>query len=183
LHPPLPAENYHLSDVASCSGVPVWLPSPLPPGWTVAGVRRTGGTGLARGVAVAFRGPGVTARQAELVLVAEEPGVGLGASYAGIDTTDPGPELAFAPRDTAVQAGGHPTALWSLPVPDRAAYVGEAKGCWLWAVAWPETEWMVVHDRLTLVDLRDASHRTRLAELPVGPVSPRLHHSPTPHRT
>jgi hypothetical protein len=35
---------------------------------------------------------------------------------------------------------------------------------------------MVVHDGLTLVDLRDSSHRARLAESPVGPVSPRLTH-------
>jgi hypothetical protein len=176
LHPALPAERYHLADVASSAGVPVWVPMPLPPGWTVTGVRRTGGTGPARGVAIALHGPGMTARQAELVIVAEEPGVGLGASYAGLDATDPGPELASAPRDTAVHAGGHPTAMWSLPVSDRAAYVGEAQGCWLWAVAWPETEWMVVHDGLTLVDLRDSSHRARLAESPVGPVSPRLTH-------
>jgi hypothetical protein len=75
LHAPLPAEHYHLSDVASSSAVPVWLPLPLPAGWSVSGVRRTGGTGPARAVAVSYAGPGLAARTAEMVVVAEEPGV------------------------------------------------------------------------------------------------------------
>ena len=174
LHPALPAEAYHLSDVASSAAVPVWLPWPVPLGWTVSGVRRTTGTGPSRAVAVGLLGPGVTARQTELVIVAEEPGVGLGASYAGIGTTDPGPEVASLPSDTKVTADGRPTALWSLPVSDRAAYVGEASGLWLWVVAWPVTEWMVVHDDLRLVDVRAPENRLHLAELPVGPLSPRL---------
>ena len=174
LHPALPAEPYHLSDVASSAAVPVWLPWPVPLGWTVSGVRRTTGTGPSRAVAVGLLGPGVAARQAELVIVAEEPGVGLGASYAGIASTDPGPEVASLPSDTKVTADGRPTALWSLPVSDRAAYVGEASGRWLWVVAWPVTEWMVVHDDLKLIDVRAPENRPLLAELPVGPLSPRL---------
>ena len=174
LHPARPAEVHHITDAASSSGVPVWVPWPMPSGWAVSGVRRTGGTGTSRAVAVALMGPGLTARQVELVIVAEEPGVGLGASYAGLDTTDPGPELASLPRDTKVTAGGHPTPLWSLPVSDRAAYVGEAGGLWLWAVAWPVEEWIVVHDDLRLVDVRDPANRTLLPELPTALLSPRL---------
>ena len=55
---------------------------------------------------------------------------------------------------------------------DRSAYVGEAAGCWLWVVAWPVTEWMVIHDSLTLLDLRE--NRERVAEVPVGALTPRL---------
>ncbi|MFC6237471.1 DUF6758 family protein [Longivirga aurantiaca] len=174
LHAPLPAEHYHLRDVASSSAVPVWIPLPLPVGWAVSGVRRTGGTGPARAVAVSYTGPGLAARTAEMVIVAEEPGVGLGAQYAGIVGTDPGPEITGLPRDTAVTAGGHPTSLWSLPVSDRSAYVGEAAGCWLWIITWPVTEWMVVHDGLALHDLRVVDIRTRLGEVPVSALTPRL---------
>lgn len=174
LRPAVPAASYHLHDAATSSAVPLWVPWPLPPGWSVSGVRRTGGTGQARGVALALLGPGITARQVELVVVAEEPGVGLGASYAGLDTTDPGPELATIPCDTRVQAGGHATALWSLPMLDREVYVGEAGGLWLWMVAWPVGEWMVVHDDLHLVDARSPEHQALLADLPVGALSPRL---------
>ena len=174
LHGALPAETHHLSDTASSSGVPVWVPWPMPPGWAVSGVRRTGGKGTARAVAVGLMGPGVTARQAELVIVAEEPGVGLGASYAGLESTDPGFEVSSLPVDARLTAGGHPTPLWSLPVSDRAAYVGEASGLWLWAIAWPVDEWMVVHDDLRLVDVRAPEHRALLAELPVALLSPHL---------
>lgn len=174
LHPALPADAHHLHDAASSSGVPVWVPWPLAPGWVAGGVRRTGGTGPARGVALGFLGPGLAARQVELVVVAEEPGVGLGASYAGLATTDPGPELAALPCDTKVTADGHPTPMWSLPVSDRAAYVGEASGLWLWLVVWPVSEWMVVHDDLRLVDLRGPDARPIASELRVGVVSPHL---------
>ncbi len=176
LHLAVPAEPHHLVDVASSSGVPVWLAWPPPYDWAVTGVRRTATTGMARGVAVSYAGPGLVSRQAELVIVAEEPGVGLGASYAGLDTTDPGSELASLPADTKVSAGGHMTALWSLPVrePDRVVYVGEAAGCWLWAIVWPVGEWMVVHDDLRLVDLRAEENRTRIADVRHGPLSPRL---------
>jgi hypothetical protein len=174
LHPAVPGEAYHLGDVASSSSVPVWLPWPMPLGWSVSGVRRAGGTGPSRGVAVAVTGPGIASRLAELVLVAEEPGVGLGASYAGLRATDPGPELADLPRDTRLVAGGNATALWSLPVIDRGVYVGEAEGLWLWAIVWPVSEWMVVHDDLHLVDVRAPEHRALLAELPTGALSPRL---------
>ena len=174
LHPAVPAEPYHLSDTAASSGVPVWLPWPMPPGWCLSGVRRAGGTGPARAVAVGLAGPGVAARHVELVIVAEEPGVGLGASYAGLPTTDPGPEVASLPSDTKVAAAGHVTPLWSLPVSDRAAYVGEADGRWLWVVAWPVSEWMVVHDDLRLVDVRDPEHRGLLVDLHVGALSPLL---------
>ena len=174
LHPPLPAEAHHLWDVASSSAVPVWLPLPPPSGWSLSGVRRTGGTGPARAVALSFTGPGVTSRVAELVVVAEEPGVGLGAAYAGLRTADPGPEITGLRRDTVIHAGGHPTSLWSLPVEGRSAYVGEAFGCWLWLISWPVTEWMVVHDDLHLHDLRVIDVRTRLSEVPVVSLTPRL---------
>ena len=178
LHAPLPAEHHHLWDVASSSAVPVWMPVPLPQGWTASGVRRTGGTGQARAVAVSFQGPGVASRVAELVIVSEEPGVGLGAAYAGIDGTDPGPEITSLPRDTSLHAGRFPTSLWSLPVSDRSAYVGEAYGCWLWIITWPVTEWMVVHDALSLHDLRVVDVRTRLTEVPVSALTPRLSFDP-----
>jgi hypothetical protein len=174
LHAALPAESHHLVDAASSSGVPVWVPWPMPAGWTVGGVRRAGGTGPDRAVAIALIGSGVAARQVELVVVAEEPGVGLGASYAGLDTTDPGPEVASLPVDATVQTGGRQTPLWSLPVSDRAVYVGEADGRWLWLIAWPVNEWMIVHDRLRLVDVRDTEHRGALIDLRVGALSPRL---------
>ena len=114
--------------------VPVWLPWPLPPGWfvsgmTYAGDERRGG----RASAVACSGPAPFGGVGELLLVAEEPGVGLGAWFAGLDGTDPGPEVVTHPPGARLEAAGWPTQLWSIPRDpdrpvDRAAWVGEAGG-------------------------------------------------------
>ena len=178
LHPALPADPHHLADVARSSAVPVWLAWPLPPDWTLTGVRRTGGTGPGHAVAMSYTGPGMTARLAELIVVAEEPGRGLGAAYAGLPDPDPGPEITHAPYDTRIIASGQRTPLWSVPAPDCAAYVGEAAGRWIWALVWPMDEFMVLHDDLHLVDARRPEHQLRLEGLPTGALSPRLAQRP-----
>ena len=38
---------------------------------------------------------------------------------------------------------------------DVAAFVGEAKGLWLWALVWPASAGVLMYDSLTLLDLRD----------------------------
>ena len=98
---------------------------------------------------------------AELVLVAEETGVGLGARFAGLDGPDAGvvPDRAV---DAKIHAAGIPTAMWTLePGPgaeDRAVYIGEALGCWVWAVLWPGTAGFLLIDDFVLTDLRNAGH-------------------------
>jgi hypothetical protein len=162
-----------LAWTAKAAQVPVWVPWPLPPGWLVSGLAHAGDdrTG-ARATVVALSGPAPLGGTGELVLVAEEPGIGLGARYAGL----PGPDAPYLSERTApharVHAAGHPTALWAVDGgKDRSAYVGEALGQWLWVVAWPETASLVILDRLVLVDLRDAGHEL---DLPLGAPSPRL---------
>src|SRR4051794_40294887 len=78
--------------VAQADGTPVWSPWPLPPGWLVTGVGWAGdGRSCARATVVALSGPApVTDGPADLLLVAEEPGVGLGTRLAGLAGTDPG---------------------------------------------------------------------------------------------
>lgn len=157
--------------------VPVWLPWPLPPGWfvsgmTYAGDERRGG----RASAVACSGPAPFGGVGELLLVAEEPGVGLGAWFAGLPGPDPGPEVVTHPPGARLEAAGWPTQLWSLPRDpdhpvDRAAWVGEARGLWLWLVTWPETADLLLLDRLCLIDLREDGHTL---DLPYGAPSPRL---------
>jgi hypothetical protein len=106
------------------------------------------------------------------VLVAEEPGVGLGAGLAGLDLADPGPRLWDLPSTAKVHADGHPTPLWVAGHPeDRAAFVGEAEGLWLWAVMWPADTGHLVAEDLNLVDLR---HHGEHFEVPCGALSPHL---------
>jgi hypothetical protein len=157
--------------------VPVWLPWPLPSGWLVtgaadAGDERTGG----RATAVACSGPAPFGGVGELVVVAEELGVGLGARVAGLPGPDPGHGFEGVTPGARVQTAGWPTALWPLiEDPDQArdcsVWVGEAGGAWLWLVVWPETADLLLHDGFSLVDLRDPAFRL---DLPFGALSPRL---------
>jgi hypothetical protein len=173
LHPPLPPSQESVDWLAKKSAVPVWLPWPLPHGWLVTGLVQAGDerTG-ARAAVVALSGPAPLGGAGDLLLVAEEPGIGLGARYAGLPGPDPGPLAERTAPHARVHAAGHPTALWSVEAaPDRAAYIGEALGQWLWAVLWPETAGLLVLDEFVMVDLRDAGHPL---DLPFGAQSPRL---------
>ena len=177
LHPAVPAEPHHLADTASSSGVPVWLPWPPPRDWVVAGVRRTAGTGMARGVVVALSGPGrrPRARPSSWSSPRSRAWASVRRTPASTRPT-PAPSSPRCRADTKVTADGHSIPLWSLPVltGDRAVYVGEAAGCWLWAIVWPVTEWMVVHDDLRLVDLRAPEQRPHAADVRTGALTPRL---------
>ncbi|RST21580.1 hypothetical protein EF908_21320, partial [Streptomyces sp. WAC04770] len=91
MQPVVPPSVEALGVVVHRSQVPVWMPWPLPVGWLFTGVAsagddRSGG----RATVVACSGPGPLGGMGEMLLVAEELGVGLGARYAGIDGPDPG---------------------------------------------------------------------------------------------
>ncbi|NJC69373.1 hypothetical protein HC031_06510 [Planosporangium thailandense] len=157
---------------------PLWALWPLPPGWMVTGVGWAGdGRSGVRATVLACSGPAPIDRgPADLVLVAEEPGVGLGTRFAGIPGPDPGPFLEGAqdgaPAHAKVRVAGWPTPLWSVKsADDRSAYVGEAKGMWLYAVAWPASAGYLVAEDLSLCDLVDSLP----SELVFGAPSPHLH--------
>ncbi|GGY77504.1 hypothetical protein GCM10010327_04540 [Streptomyces nitrosporeus] len=176
MQPVIPPSVESLGVVVHRSRVPVWMPWPLPVGWLLTGAAyagddRSGG----RATAVACSGPGPLGGMGELVLVAEELGVGLGARYAGLDGPDPGTglDVAGAP-DAKVLAAGRPTPLWHVKdAPgDRAVFAGEARGLWLWAILWPEQSGLLMYDELVLTDLRDAGAEVDL--VPCGALTPRL---------
>ncbi len=154
--------------------VPVWLPWPLPRGWLVTGFAAAGDerTGT-RGCAVALSGPNPVGGPAEMVLVSEEPGVGLGARFAGLLGPDPGLQFAAGQPAAVVQYANHEFPLWHVEAPDRAAFAGELSGNWLWLVLWPHTAGMLTVEPLTLRDLRDPGMSL---DLPFGAPSPLLPH-------
>ncbi len=158
---------------ATASGVPLWSPLPLLPGWSVTGLATAGdGRGPGKASVLALSGPSPLGGPADLLLIAEEPGVGLGAHYAGLDGPDPGDSATGVP-DARVGAAGHDTALWRCAsAPDRAAFVGEALGVWLYAVLWPPAAELVLLEHVVLHDLRDAVHSD--VDLPFGAPCPRL---------
>ncbi len=153
--------------------VPLWLPHGLSAGWLCSGFGYAGDDrDGARASVTSMSGPSPLGGAADILFVAEEMGVGLGARHAGLPGPDPGTGFDFGPPDAKVEIAGHPTALWSLPAPgDCAAFVGEAKGYWLWVLVWPAAAGVIMYDALTLTDLRDGYLE---AEMAFGSVSPRL---------
>jgi hypothetical protein len=174
LQPPVQPCVDAVEAVVRRSDVPAWLPWPLPVGWVVTGITHAGddrsGT---RATAVACSGPAPLGGGGDLLLVAEEPGVGLGARFAGLPGPDPGAVGEAAPAHAKLHAAGHPTAMWCVSGPaDRAVFVGEALGMWLWAVLWPESAGCLLYEELMLIDLREAGQE--LSMLPFGALTPRL---------
>ncbi|GAB3797667.1 hypothetical protein GCM10027605_08050 [Micromonospora zhanjiangensis] len=110
-------------------------------------------------------------------------GVGLGTRFAGIPGPDPGDLLSDAMSEAPsghaehaphakVRAGGHPTPLWSVKSPtDRSAYVGEARGMWLYAITWPASAGYLLAEDVVLHDLTEWLP----PELVYGAPSPYLH--------
>ena len=166
--------------VVGGSAPPLWCPWPLPPGWTVTGVGWAGDErdGV-RATALACSGPDpLHEGPADLLLVAEEPGVGLGPRFGGLpgpDCGDPVAEAKAAGRaafDAKIRIGSHHLPLWAVPCPpDRSAYVSEARGLWLYAVAWPSSAGYLLAEHVALRDLSDGA----LPDLVYGAPSPYLH--------
>ncbi|GLY14793.1 hypothetical protein LWF15_05340 [Kineosporia rhizophila] len=171
-----------IRQVALDSLVPVWMPRPLPQGWEVTGLQWAGaGAGGTVACVVAVSGPhplpevGDEEPTVDLMFVAEQPGIGLGAHLAGLRGVDPGPMLAdkaaHDPAEIKLEADDHEVPLWSVPVDGGLAYVGEASGVWLWLLAWPSSAALALLNRFCLVDARNEETEP---DLPCGPLTPRL---------
>ena len=152
--------------------VPVWLPWPLPQGWVVTGFTGAGDerSGI-RGSVVALSGPNPCGGPAELLIVAEELGVGLGAGLAGLPGPDPGDGFATGKPHAAVEVGSREAPLWLVESDGAAVFAGEVAGSWVWVLLWPDTAGVMLLERLILRDLRDPEQDL---DLPFGALSPRL---------
>jgi hypothetical protein len=152
--------------------VPVWLLWPLPPGWLVTGFSGAGDerTGM-RASAVALSGPNPLGGPADLVIVAEEPGVGLGAGLVGLPGPDPGDGFASGQSHGSVQVGNHEAPLWLVESDNTAAFAGEVEGSWLWVLLWPDTAGVMLVEPLPLRDLRTTEQDI---DVPFGALSTHL---------
>jgi hypothetical protein len=152
--------------------VPAWLPWPLPAGWLVTGFAGAGDDHHgSHACVVALSGPNPVGGPADMLLISEEPGVGLGARFAGIAGPDPGADFATGTPHAFVSFGHHEFPLWHVAAPDRAAFAGEVLGNWLWIVLWPGPAGMLLIEVLSLRDLRDPGQDL---DLPFGAPCPRL---------
>lgn len=179
-HVPHPPTTAWLKDLASRAVVPVWMPWPLPLGWLLTGLAEAGpDRGASVATVVACSGPNpapnpqMPAEHAsDLLLVAEMPGVGLGAHLAGLPHVDPGDAVATGRPDVKVRAQGQHTPLWHVDgADDRVAFVGESRGVWLWVLLWPASAAVLLLEPLELSDVREGGPAL---EPPTGAPSPRL---------
>lgn len=165
-----------LEVLLAATRVPVWLPWPLPTGWVVTGFADAGDTRSgALAAAVALSGPAPLGGVGEMALVAEDPGIGLGARLAGLDGPDPGSGFGSGQPEAKLRYDGHDIALWSVDTGDRcAAYAGEALADWLWIVFSPPDTAVVTAELTDLRDLRDRHDGGAALEPPFGAPSPFL---------
>lgn len=157
---------------AESSTVPVWVPWPMPVNWYASGFAWAGDdrTGP-RATAFAASGPSPLGGLAELVVAAEVPRIGVGARLAGMNGFEP--DRIEGLPESKVEAAGHLTGLWPVECPDdRAGFVGEAAGVWLWVVLWPADAALLLLERLVLRDVRN--DRAIVGLLMFGAASPHL---------
>ncbi|HZY26675.1 MAG TPA: DUF6758 family protein [Jiangellaceae bacterium] len=155
------------------SAVPLWLSWPMPRGWVVGAILHAGDevSGV-RATGVVTSGPNPMGGPADLMLVAEEPGVGLGARFAGVEGADPGAAVQQEPH-AKLEVESRSVPLWWVDCPgDRAVYVGQWRGRWLWAVLRPQSAGVMLVEDLPIADLRDLGHEADL--LPYGTPPPWL---------
>lgn len=155
--------------------LPSLLPWPLQPGWAVSDfgcVSHPGGD--ARATFTSVTGTTDLDGVVEVAVVAEEPGVGLGARCAGVERTDPGADIGDGPPHVRVVLDGHPVSLWGLSTSDwdaawdRSVFAGEAQGRWLWLVLRPASAALLLKDDWTLADV--AGLGPQLVDLPFNDV-------------
>ncbi len=150
---------------------PTVLPWPLGPGWSVSDFGSVARPGTdARATFTSCTGTTDLDGVVEVDVVAEEPGVGLGARCAGVSRTDPGADIGDGPAHVKLHLDGRPVALWALSTSDcdatfdRSVFAGEAQGRWLWLVLRPASAALLLHDDWTLSDV--AGLGPQLVDLP-----------------
>ncbi|GAB3207788.1 hypothetical protein GCM10027294_15820 [Marinactinospora endophytica] len=168
------AESLEL--VLSAAQVPVWVPWPLPSGWVITGFAEAGDERSGSlAVAVALSGPAPLGGVGELLIVAEDPGIGLGARLAGLEGPDPGDGFDSGPPHDHVRHDGHEIALWSVDAgKECAVYVGEAMASWMWFLLAPSDTGLMMCELSTVRDLRDRRDGGAALEPPFGALSPFL---------
>ena len=161
--------------VAEHARVPVWLPWPLPIGWLVTGIGHAGEE--ARGTTatvVACSGPNPVGGGADLLLVAEEPTVGLGASYASLERDRPWRDVRWHATARQGLRRWSPVAALEPAGSDRPCRLRRRGGGLLALDGHVSRERRrPVAERLRLADIRELGAEVDM--IPFGALSPRVH--------
>jgi len=155
--------------------VPLWVPWPVPAGWSFAGFAHDGvGSGqTTTATAACWGGSDPFGDPIEVVFVSEDPGAGVGGRFAGLRTSYPTTGVGEGPPHARLEIDGHTVELWEVGAAmDRSAFVGSAAGRWLWTVVHPAEASAIMVEPFRLVDARRLGAELQL--LPIRELSPRL---------
>lgn len=174
-HPEEASYDCFVAHLERTDGFPTYLPWPLSPGWHVTDFAAVGGR---RPVATltCVSGPSELDGPVDLLVVAEEPGTGLGARCAGTAHADPGHELADGPPTLRIRLDGQPVSLWPVSTSrvggewDRSVLAGEGGGRWLWLVLRPASALLLLNEEWVLRDVSRLG--PALLEVPFGGPAP-----------
>ncbi|WP_223394141.1 DUF6758 family protein [Nocardioides rotundus] len=166
--------------VVAAAHHPTYLPWPLSPGWRVSDagvvVDRLDGSGTVLATVTACAGVSELDGSVDVLVVAEEPGTGLGGRVAGLLRDDPGPEVGEGSPSVRVRLGSQAVPLWSVSTSqvgedlDRSVFAGEAHGRWLWLVLRPASAALLLRDDWILRDVSGMG--PPLVELPFAGPTP-----------
>lgn len=157
-----PTYDAFVEHLATARDFPTYLPWPMAPGWMVSDFAVvTDPSGVPLATLTGVSGTSELDGPVDVLLVAEEPGVGLGARCAGLRAADPGHELGDQQPVVRVRIGSLTTALWPVSVSgvadsaelDRTVLAGEAAGRWLWVVLRPAPAVLLMRDDWILRDV------------------------------
>jgi hypothetical protein len=93
---------------------PTYLPWPLSPGWRVTDFAAVGTTGRGRAAMTCVSGTSALDGPVDVLVVAEEPGTGLGARIAGTVHDDPGAEVGEGPPSVRIRIDSQAVPLWPV---------------------------------------------------------------------
>src|SRR5688572_23153362 len=135
---------------------PTYLPWPLAPGWLVTDFGVVVQSGSApRATVTCVSGTTELDGPVDVIVVAEEPGTGLGARAARLPRIEPR-DIGEGPPVVKVRIGHVPVSLWAVSTSDRddefdrCVLVGEAAGRWLWLVLRPPSAMLLMRDEWIL---------------------------------
>jgi hypothetical protein len=155
---------------------PTYLPWPLSPGWRVTDFAAVGTRDRGRAAMTCVSGTSSLDGPVDVLVITEEPGVGLGARIAGTWHDDPGTEVGDGPPSLRVRVESQTVPLWPVSTSaaggewDRSVVAGEAEGRWLWLVLRPASAMLLLADDWLLRDVSGLG--PPLVELPFGGPAP-----------
>ncbi|MBO0842396.1 MAG: hypothetical protein J2O46_04365 [Nocardioides sp.] len=171
--PEKPSYDDFVAHLDVAGAFPTYLPWPLEPGWSVTDFAVVGDMGSVSATLMSVGGFTAPDGHVEVIVVAEETGVGLGARCARTPWPGPGAEAGAGPSTARVRAGGQQVPLWPLTQWtngaeewERSVLVGEADGRWLWLIFRPASAALLLQDDWQLRDVTELG--PAMVELPFG---------------